>query len=140
MRIERLLLLLALSFVSMMTSVETALACQCAPIKLAEAKRKSDAVFAGTVVRVKRRSVGGDSIKFRMERVWKGEKTGEIEIYSGAGCDAPFKVGRRYLVFGYLDKDNRLKTDGCMVVLGAFDEHPEELRKLGTSVWFRISK
>ena len=76
--------------------------------------------------------------KFAIERFWKGVKVNEILIYTSLDdCASSFDVGKKYLVFAYIEKGGTyLETDSCMgtgqVDLAGEDlKAREDLKKLG---------
>lgn len=86
---------------------------------IAKELEKASTVFRGEVVESDRFRV-----KFKVEKLWKGDSDGEIILFTGAkdngdgtyihqsSCDYRFKLGERLLVYAYGDTDG-LKTHRC---------------------------
>jgi hypothetical protein len=79
---------------------------------------KAKVVFAGEVI-----SLDTFRVKFRVDRLWKGQQRKEITMVTGAidngngtvtttTCDYVFKKGQIYLVWAY-GPPERLRTDTC---------------------------
>ena len=96
-----------------------------------EAFEKAASVFSGEVVMLDRFTV-----KFRVERIWKGPVTKEITMLTGAkdngdgtfttsSCDYRFTKGERYLVWAY-GFPAGLKTDTCSRTAKMKDAAKEE--------------
>jgi len=75
-------------------------------------------IFSGEVL-----SVDMMEVKFRVDRVWKGEDKKEITMSTGArreeggsirfsSCDYGFKLGEKYIVYAKVIEDN-LQTSEC---------------------------
>jgi hypothetical protein len=74
-------------------------------------------VFSGEVV-----EVNLFEAKFKVEMIWKGEGKDEITMwlmgknnkgeYVMTSCDFPFRMGGKYLVYGYLE-EGKLRTSVC---------------------------
>jgi len=77
------------------------------------------AVFSGEVV-------GGDTftVKFKVDKIWKGQFGDEIEMPTGAqkhgddtystnSCDYSFRRGEKYLVFAYGDSAAEMRAHSC---------------------------
>ncbi len=111
----------------MLAGYVSASACVCdLPLKrvslkksVAKAKSEATAVFSGQVVEL------DDSIvKFRVERLWKGEPAEEIVLVNtgmgkaGGGeriistCAYNFRLGEKYLVYAY-GSEGKLQTHKC---------------------------
>lgn len=74
----------------------------------------SDAIFVGEVIEIKN-SQPDAIITFKVERIWKGDKTEKLLIFTdnrGKACGYNFKKGERYLVYAY-KRDGELHTDIC---------------------------
>jgi hypothetical protein len=81
-----------------------------------KAQKQSQAVFVGNVIQVLQRPEAfGVSVKFRVERVWKGKRSQEVTIFTGQGggdCGYRFEVGESYLVYAYGSNES-LSTNIC---------------------------
>ena len=102
-------------------SANQASACRCAPSTIEEQINFVDIIFTGTVLpggktleKIRMMSeeaerswswYGRTKVRFEIERVWKGEVSGEPNVYTGVGggdCGFHFEEEKTYLVFGYL--------------------------------------
>ena len=122
--------LLILTFAASILSAENVLACTCVhpPIDteerfkavVATAVIGADAVFSGKVVEMDRLTV-----RFKLEKVWKGDfkEANEFTLLTGAvltkdgrhkitSCEYDFEVGKEYLVFAQGPQD-KLTTSKC---------------------------
>lgn len=98
--------------------------------------RHPKAVFLGEVLEIRpatpdEREDGANTyiVKLRVERYWKGVKTGEIVVETDmTGCGPYFEVGRRYVVYG---RGKRLNTT-CMR-MRRIEEAEDDMKKLGPS-------
>jgi hypothetical protein len=53
-------------------------------------------------------------VTFRVEKSFEGVKTHEIEVYGfGTTCDYHFVAGQKYLVYGWLGEDGKIRTALC---------------------------
>lgn len=82
-------------------SVSAALACDCAPVSVTEARNGAEIVFRGTIT-----EISGGNVVFRVHRVWKGNIGPTFrmpEISEGAAClgflPKLLKVGNDLLVY-----------------------------------------
>jgi len=107
-------------------SYSESLACSCSILstlhrsfeeRVKDARDDSKAVFSGTVLGIdrvpNRLSV---TVKFKVERTWKGSLPEEMTIFTGQGggdCGFPFEVGTTYLVYAYGDSVATLSTSIC---------------------------
>ena len=99
-------------------------ACTCLPPpanlslkqQVSGARQESRAVFLGKVVDVvEKPEVYEVSVKFLVERVWKGKLARRVTILTGRGggdCGYRFEVGGSYLVYAY-GSTGRLGTNIC---------------------------
>jgi len=90
-------------------------------------KSLNGAVFIGKVTKNE-----GGAVSFQVERYWKGPGTESITIYtstSEASCGAPYRVGKKYLVFANNYK-GALQASLCGY-LSAIKYKDIYLRKLG---------
>lgn len=94
-----------------------AAACTCAPpAPVMESLRDADAVFVGRVLEITgRRSSGAVLVRLAVERAWKGAESAEILVWTEsttAACGYPFRVGGRYLVYGWHAEGRRAPRAG----------------------------
>ena len=86
--------------------------------KLIEEADLASVIFSGEVI-----SVDMMEVKFRVDRVWKGEDKNEITMSTGArkteegeirftSCDYEFKMGEKYIVYAKVIEGN-LQTAQC---------------------------
>ena len=88
-------------------------ACLCYSVTPYEEYRRSDAVFAGTVVSINQSS--SLPVTFDVSRVWKGPHTETIALYtppSNPSCGYTFQIGGKYLVYAN-SQNGRLQTNLC---------------------------
>lgn len=82
-----------------------------------EAKKKSQAVFAGEVLEIIEPSDKNFLlVKVRVESNWKGADAIEIVIVTGKGngdCGYPFAVDKKYLIYAYQTNNSHLSTNIC---------------------------
>jgi hypothetical protein len=116
------------AFTAFLINAESALACQCIspPINtegefrssVAAALNGANAVFSGEVTEMDRLTM-----KFKVQKVWKGEFKDEFTLITGtvmtedglyisSRCDHQFELGESYLVFAD-GSNNRLKAAHC---------------------------
>jgi hypothetical protein len=79
-------------------------------------KDAAEVVFVGTVFSTGAGTNGLWRYTFRVEELFAGPSTKEIDIYSSIGCCAcgmSFRVGERYLVDGWRRKDGLISTGFC---------------------------
>ena len=90
-------------------------ACSCVPPPPpAEEFERSDAVFMATVTSFKRAGEYRRVAKFRLLKLWKGKKVGEIFTSSNSGlCGFDFVVGETYVIYAFLDTNGELITNIC---------------------------
>ena len=91
-------------------------ACSCiVPDSQLDLLEISDAVFLGRVLDIDRKFEGyGYSVKFEVEKYWKGIFENNVIIGTGFGggdCGYRFENGEDYLVYAY--GDNTLSTNSC---------------------------
>ena len=101
---------------------DCASACTCAAFGGSPQQRaermldKSEAVFAGKVVDIKRNQKGPfggvEKVSFRVSEVWKGPKRETVELTTqsqGSACGYSFSEGQKYLV----DATSKMSVDIC---------------------------
>ena len=81
-KLRKITIFRALIFLSL--SIDTVLGCVCLPAKTIKAERLKDfrqasVVFTGEVV-----SLDRFRVKFKVNKIWKGQETGEITMLTGA--------------------------------------------------------
>jgi len=100
-------------------SASVALGCDCAPVSLRDAKAGSEVVFRGTIT-----SIRGGKVRFRIERVWKGNigRTFDMPEFPETSACIGFlpsllQVGNDLLVFAWRlhrdSNDNDYFTSIC---------------------------
>jgi len=98
------------------------------------ARKQSRAIFSGRVLEVTENpQTYFVVVKFRIERLWKGNLSDEVTIITGHGggdCGYRFEVGESYLVYAYGSDENRLGTNICQRTKKLSDAR-EDLRILG---------
>ncbi len=82
-----------------------------------KAKNESSAVFVGKVMKVVRNpDEFGVSVKFQVDKIWKGKLSRDVTIFTGRGggdCGYQFEVGGTYLVYATGVRE-RLSTSICL--------------------------
>ena len=69
-------------------------------------------------------------VTFRVDESFEGIKTQMAEVYgSGTTCDYQFTPGSRYLVYGWLDLDGKIRTAKCTRTV-PFNEAQRDLKFL----------
>ena len=80
------------------------------------AQKDSRAVFVGKVVAVVQKPEAYEvSVKFLVEKVWKGKVSRHVNIFTGRGggdCGYHFEAGESYLVYAYGSTEG-LSTNIC---------------------------
>ncbi len=90
--------------------------CSCSPAdgslsrkeKVADAKQESVAVFSGEVLEIEKLSELAVSVKFAVNKSWKGEPGDEVTILTGNGrgdCGFVFEQGASYLIYSHSMSD-----------------------------------
>jgi len=100
-------------------------------------KWQDEDIFSGELI-----EMDGLTLKFKVERLWKGEFKDEVSMATGAirsgdgflltsMCDYKFALGRKYLVFAHGSKD-KLKASKCSWTgkLGERGRFTDELDRL----------
>jgi hypothetical protein len=148
--------LLLLTFAALLLSSENAFACTCGYPQIdteenfrtavATAVSGADAIFSGKVV-----EMDSLTVKFKLERVWKGNFKDADELtmltgtvmtddgrYKSTSCDYDFAVGKKYLVFAR-DSNDKLTASKCSwtYILGERKRFVNELDRLKRSTLFR---
>ncbi|MFB9330362.1 hypothetical protein ACFFSY_30825 [Paenibacillus aurantiacus] len=100
-------------------------ACSCADVQPDEALAGAKLVFAGEVLRVKeqQRPAGilgpieyREANQFKVTALWKGVDQSEQIVFdngSESSCGIDFKVGTRYLVYAYQERNGDAYTGLC---------------------------
>ena len=123
-------------------SVDTVTACTCltvpgSPRELVQADKDiSTAVFLGTVTDIRTESDGMQlTVRFSVERVWKGPVSSELTVSTHAQTDAcgfPFALGRRFIVYARSHLQGPLSTYSCSRTRSDADGR-DDFRYLGRS-------
>jgi hypothetical protein len=102
-------------------SPSVASACSCVgDVPLCQSFWQADAVFSGEVLSFE--NLGTNTLfqrrvaRIRVERAWRGDVQGTVEVRTGAGggdCGYSFRRGRKYLVYAYKTQDGKLTTGIC---------------------------
>ena len=84
--------------------------------QVTKAQKQSRAVFVGRVMQVVQNpDASGVSVKFLVEKSWKGSLSRKVNIFTGLGggdCGYQFEVGESYLVYASGAKE-KLSTSIC---------------------------
>ena len=123
-------------------SLDTAAACTCLTVpgslrKLVQAEKQDcTAVFLGTVTDIRTDSDGMQlTVRFSVERVWKGPVSSELTVTTHAqtdACGVPFTLGRRFIVYARSHMQGPLSTYSCSRTRSDADGR-EDFRYLGRS-------
>jgi hypothetical protein len=111
------------AFVALSLFAGNALACVCGQADVTDQFFSASAVFSGVVVSKRKSDVleNGVEVKLHVNRVWKGEVTKDVSVFSGAtldlypffnDCAPDFKTGGKYIVLAGAVKDHLL-TNIC---------------------------
>jgi hypothetical protein len=104
---------------------------KCAIPPFQSAYRQAQAVFIGEVVSEEK---DGDTrtFDFKIEKYWKGAKSGKIEIlvYETTRYQAWFRKGEKYLIYAAADDDGKLHVGRCSRSR-VLDAAADDLQKLG---------
>ena len=90
----------------LLLSANTALGCRCPKTEASADLSQYAAVFAGRVAETKRLPMG-ERVKFKVERVWKGAVTPEVNLLLQrasdpdvfSSCEIGFQKGKSYLIY-----------------------------------------
>lgn len=100
-------------------------ACSCNPPTVGEseksvvskARNRAQAVFSGMALQIiTDPAKEWVTVKFRVERSWKGSVSKEVNIVTGAhdgNCGIDFKTGEKYLVYASRSSEGGLETGMC---------------------------
>ncbi len=116
----RLLVVAAASVLALLFP-RLASACQCiGDVPLCQSFWQADAVFSGEVLSFEnidpKQVLSRRVARVRVDRVWRGQVQGTIEVTTGAGggdCGYSFRRGSTYLVYAYKTQDGKLTTNIC---------------------------
>ncbi len=116
----RLLVVAAASVLALLFP-RLASACQCiGDVPLCQSFWQADAVFSGEVLSFEnidpKQVLSRRVAHVRVDRVWRGQVQGTIEVTTGAGggdCGYSFRRGSTYLVYAYRTQDGKLTTNIC---------------------------
>jgi glucoamylase len=116
---------LAILFV--LTSTGEIYACLCGNVKgkakIDLMKSNAGTIFIGTVLEnITQTNSQNESLpiirklgaKLQAEQFWKGAVEDTVDIYSSGDCGVPFEIGKTYLVYALLNKENQLETNTCL--------------------------
>lgn len=120
---KRFLIITPILFLLLFFAAENSYACSCVYLSNLTLKQEveaaftnSVAVFSAEVLEINEKpNVYNVSVKFKVNKSWKGIKTKEIVLTTGRGggdCGYRFEVGKKYLVYAY-GKTNELGTGIC---------------------------
>jgi hypothetical protein len=109
------------SVVAVLLSPARALACSCiGEVPLCQSFWQADAVFAGEVVAFEKidpkQFFSRRVARVRVERVWRGEVAGVVDVSTGAGggdCGYSFRRGQQYLIYAHKGPQGTLSTNIC---------------------------
>ncbi|MEQ1763536.1 MAG: hypothetical protein ABL984_10370 [Pyrinomonadaceae bacterium] len=81
-------------------------------------KARANAVFAGAVISIEKRSDFTRVAVLRVESVWKGlgRKEIEVTVFTGNGggdCGFPFRIGEKYLIYAHFNSSKNLGANIC---------------------------
>jgi len=139
--------IVSLIFFALLLNANGVMACSCLRSSInteenfrreaATSLREADAVFSGEIV-----EMDNLTLKFKVERLWKGEFKDGVSIVTGAirsgdgfilssMCDYKFELGKKYLVYANGSKD-KLKASKCSWtgILGERERFTNELDRL----------
>ena len=109
------------ALVVVLCSPARALACSCvAEVPLCQSFWQADVVFAGEVLAFDKidpkQFFSRRLARVRVERVWRGEVAGVVEVSTGAGggdCGYGFRRGQQYVIYAYKGSQGSLSTNIC---------------------------
>jgi hypothetical protein len=115
------LLLAAAACVALLLFPRAADACSCVgDVPLCQSFWQADVVFSGEVVSFEKldakQHFSRRVARIRVDRVWRGEAQGTVDVTTGAGggdCGYSFRPGRKYLVYSSKANDGKLTTGIC---------------------------
>ena len=110
-----------IAIVAALLSPAYALACTCvADVPLCQTFWHADAVFAGEVLSFEKidpkQFFSRRIARVRVERVWRGEVTGVVEVSTGAGggdCGYSFRQGEKYTIYANKGPKGTFSTHIC---------------------------
>ncbi len=110
-----------IAIVAVLLSPRDALACSCVgDVPLCQSFWQADAVFAGEVLSFEKTDpkqlFSRRIARIRVERVWRGEVTGVVEVSTGAGggdCGYSFRKGEKYVIYANKGAEAKLSTNIC---------------------------
>jgi len=127
-------LVLVLSQNSYACSCEIQLPKRSVKKQVKEARKYSQAVFAGEVLEIAESSDKSFlSVKVGVESNWKGADANVVVIVTGKGngdCGYPFAVGRKYLIYAYQTSNGQLSTNICQRT-ALFSDAERDIMALG---------
>lgn len=84
--------------------------------KVKNEKTRSEAVFIGEVIAIAKNTLGRQSVKMKIISAWKGVKSTEVMVFTGAGGGDggfPFELNQKYLVYAQISTVGSLTTSIC---------------------------
>jgi hypothetical protein len=137
---RRIILPLGFAVALLAVFASSASACTCGDSTVAEYRARAQAVFLAKVVSKRKSDAlekNGVEVTLKVERMWKGQITEEVLVYTGATddlypfvnlCATPFSVGEKYIVFAF--GEEKLTTDVC-AGSGDFPYAKKVIKQLG---------
>lgn len=147
--------LLFLIFLALVFNVGSVIACTCGKIpSVTQAKREADVVFLGEAVssEYKKDTAFPDrkdadeelTIRFEVERWWKGKNTASVVLYteqyqsadfsiSVSTCAFTFDLGKHYVVYARRAEDGKLRATYCSRT-SEVQNAEEDLKQLGKGI------
>jgi hypothetical protein len=109
------------AIVAVLLSPAHAFACSCvAEVPLCQSFWQANAVFAGEVLSFEKidpeQFFSRRIARVRVERVWRGEVTGVVEVSTGAGggdCGYSFRPRQQYVIYAHKGPQGTLSTNIC---------------------------
>jgi hypothetical protein len=84
--------------------------------RVLDEKRRSTAVFSGTVTKISLSRNAYLAVTLKVERTWKSVEDEQVTVFTPAGdhnCGFNFEVGQSYLVYASTADDGELWTNHC---------------------------
>ena len=112
--------------------------CSCEFWKPQKKLRKASAVFVGEVVEIGTNNTDRFltvSIKFKVDRYWKGIKESQVTVISAAGicctCGLRVEIGGKFLIYAFKFESGQLETSLCMSLRLDSEVAADEIKILG---------
>ena len=110
--------ILLLTFVAL--SATAVYPCSCEFWKPSKKLRKAKVVFVGEAIEIgsnDKSSWATVSVKFKVERYWKGVKEQFVTVVGAPGaagaCGLPVEIGKKYLIYAFKMDEDQLETSFC---------------------------